>query len=115
MIDAIFPGSTHPPVRKGQGNRAGPGRPTREPIAPATSCLRAQPWESRHLAGFRCRLSRVAWLFPSCCGSFSRFGCAFNRRWQFQLGLFRGAMVAMVQRLDARSFFFHPQLSVSIS
>ena len=23
-------------------------------------------------------------------------------------------MVAMVQRLDARSFFFHPQLSVSI-
>jgi hypothetical protein len=44
---------------------------------------------------------------------FSRFGCGFNRRWQFQLGLFRRAMVAMVQRLDARSLFFHPQLSVS--
>jgi hypothetical protein len=60
-----------------------------------------------------CHLSRGAWLFPSCCRSFSRFGCGFNRRWQFQLGLFRRAMVAMVQRLDARSLFFHPQLSVS--
>ena len=43
---------------------------------------------------------------------FFRFGCGFNRRWQFQLGLFRSAMVAMLQRLDAGSFFFHPQLSV---
>jgi hypothetical protein len=50
------------------------------------------------------------WLFPSCCGSFSPFGCGSNRRWQFQLGLFRSAIVAMVQRLDARSFFGHPQL-----
>ena len=30
----------------------------------------------------------------------------FNRRWQFQLGLFRSAMVPMVQQLDARSFFY---------
>src|ERR1035438_955657 len=68
---------------------------------------------SRHLAGFRCRLSRGAWLFPSCCGSFSLFGCGFSRRWQFHLRLFRSTMVAMVQRLDARSFFFHPQLRVA--
>jgi hypothetical protein len=45
--------------------------------------------------------------------NFSRFGCGFNRRWQFQLGLFRRAMVAMVRLLDAHSLFFHPQLSVS--
>ena len=83
------------------------------PLVHATSYLRAQPWESRMLAGSRCRRSRCAWLFPSCCGSLSRFSCGFNRRWQFQLGLFRSAMVAMVQRLDARSFFFYPQLSVS--
>lgn len=68
---------------------------------------------SRHLAGFRRRLSRGAWLFPSCCRSFSCFGCGFNCRWQFQLGLFRSAMVAMAQRLDARSLFFRPLLSVS--
>ena len=69
---------------------------------------------SRPLAGIRRCLSRGAWLFPRCCRSFSRFGCGFNRRWQFQLGLFRGPMRAMMQRLDARSFIFHPQLSVSI-
>jgi hypothetical protein len=63
---------------------------------------------------FSGRLSRGAWLFPSCCGRFSRFACGFNRRWQFQLGLFCSAMVAMVQRKDARSFFFHPQLIVSM-
>jgi hypothetical protein len=39
--------------------------------------------------------------FPICSGSFSRFGCGFNRGWQFQFGLFRSAMVVMVQRLDA--------------
>jgi hypothetical protein len=33
---------------------------------------------------------------------------------QSNVGLFLSAMVAMVQRLDAGSFFFHPQLSVSI-
>ena len=43
---------------------------------------------------------------------FSRFGHGFNRSRQFRLGRFRSAMVAMVQRLDARSFFFRPQLSV---
>jgi len=43
--------------------------------------------------------------------SFSRFGHGFNRSrnsaWRF-----RSAMVAMVQRLDVRSFFLRPQLSV---
>jgi hypothetical protein len=68
--------------------------------------------ESRHLARFRRHLSHGAWLFPRCYLSFSRFGCRFSRRWQFRLGLFRSAMVAMVQRLDARGFFFQTQLSV---
>ena len=76
--------------------------------APITSCPRAQPWESCHLAGFRCRLSRGVWLFPRFYGSFFPFGCGPDRRWQFHLGLFRSAMVAMVQRPDARSFFGHP-------
>ena len=60
------------------------------------------------------------WLSPAFCGRFSRFGYGrfsrfghgFNRSRQFRLGRFRSAMVAMVQRLDARSFFFRPQLSV---
>ena len=68
--------------------------------------------ESRYLARFRRRLSRGAWLFPRCYLRFSRFGCRFSRRWQFRLGLFRSAMVAMVQRLNARGFFFQTQLSV---
>jgi hypothetical protein len=68
--------------------------------------------ESRHLARFRRRLSRGAWLFPRCYLRFSRFGCRFSRRWQFRLGLFRSAMVAMVQRLNARGFFFQTQLCV---
>jgi len=59
-------------------------------------------------------LSRGAWLFASCCRGFSRFGYSFNRGRQFQLGLFPSAMVAGVKMLDAGSFFFHPQLSVSI-
>jgi len=83
---------------------------------------------SRLLADFRSRLSGGAWLSPSCCGRFSRFGCdrfsrfgcgrlsrfshGFNRSRQFRLRRFRSAMVAMVQRLDARGFFFRPQLSV---
>jgi hypothetical protein len=87
---------------------------TRETISSATSCLRAKPGKSRHLADFRCRLSRGTWPFSNCCSSFSRFGCDFNRSWQFQLELFRRAMVAMVHPLDARSFFFHPPLSVSM-
>ena len=32
--------------------------------------------------------------------------------WVFQLWLFRSAMVAAVERLDARSFFFYAQLIV---
>ena len=91
---------------------------------------------SRLPAGFRSRLSRRWWLSPSCCGrfcrfscdrfsrlrrgrlsrfdcgSFSRFGHGFSRSPQFRLGRFRSAMVAMLQRLDARSFFLRPQLSV---
>jgi hypothetical protein len=37
-----------------------------------------------------------------------------DERWQFQLGLFRSAMVAMIQQLDARGFCFYPQLSVVV-
>jgi len=66
------------------------------------------------LAGFCRRLSCRAWLLPSCRYGFSRFGRASNRDWQFQLGVFCSAMVAMVQWLDARSFFFHTLLIVSI-
>ena len=69
--------------------------------------------ESRDLAGFRRRLSRGAWLFPSWYGSLSRSRCGFNCGWQFQLRLFRRAVVAMVQRLDARSFFSYSQLIVA--
>jgi hypothetical protein len=69
---------------------------------------------SRRFAGLHRRLSRGAWLFASCCRGLSRFGYSFNHGWQFQLGLFRSAMVAMVKRLDAGSFFFLPQLSGSI-
>jgi hypothetical protein len=69
--------------------------------------------ESRRLAGVRRHLSRGAWFFPSLCQSLSRFGCGLNHRSQFPFGLFGRAMLAMVQRLDAHSFFFHTQLSVS--
>jgi hypothetical protein len=105
-IEAIFPGSTHTACPKGDGAIVAP-------IVAATSCQRAQPRESRRLAGSRRRLSRGAWLFVRCCCSSSCFGCGFNRRWQFQLGLFRRAMVAVAQRVDARSFFFYPKLSVA--
>jgi len=79
------------------------------PVMPASVAL-----GSRRLAGFCRRLSRGAWFFPGLCRRLSRFGRGFNHRWQFQLGLFRSTMVAMVQRLDARGFIFHPQLSVAI-
>jgi hypothetical protein len=69
--------------------------------------------ESRHLAGFRCRFSTGAWLFPRSYRCLSRFLRGLNHRSQFPFGLFGRAMVAMVQRLDAHSFFFHTQLSVS--
>jgi len=68
----------------------------------ATSTCRSRP-----LAVFRCLLSRGAWLLASYHGSFSLsllFGCGFDWSQQFHLGLFRRAMVAMLQRLDARSF-----------
>ena len=70
--------------------------------------------DSRRLAGFRRRRSCGAWFFPGLCRGLSHFGPGFNQRWQFQPGLFLGAMVAMVQRLDARGFCFHPQVSVAI-
>jgi hypothetical protein len=73
-----------------------------------------RPLESCRLASFRRGLSGDAWLFPKCYRRFSRLGCRFGRRWRVQLRLFRSAMVAMVQRLDASGFFVHPQLSVSI-
>ena len=69
---------------------------------------------SRRLAGFRRRLSRGTWLSPGLYRGLSPFERSFNHRWRFQLGLFRSAMVAMVQRLDARGFCFHPQLSVAV-
>ena len=100
------------PVRTGQGDRA-----DLEQHATAWPChsLPARPaLELRHLASSRRLLSRGAWLFPGRCRSFSRFVCSFNHRRQFQLGLFGSAMMAMVQRLDAGSFFFHPLLSVFI-
>jgi hypothetical protein len=89
--------------RIGQAHRA-------RPLMPASAAL-----GSRRLAGFRRHLSRGAWFFPSLSRTLSRF-CArgYNQRWRFPLGLFRSAMVAMVQRLDARGFCFHPQLSVAI-
>jgi hypothetical protein len=99
-----LPWSNTPPARK--------GRAIGEPMAPAVSCLQAAS-ESRHLAGFRRRLSRGAQVLLRWCRGFSHFGCDLNRKWQFQLRLFRLPMVAMVQRPDARSFFFRPQLSVS--
>jgi hypothetical protein len=69
---------------------------------------------SRHFAGLHRRFSRGAWLFASCCRGFSRFGYGFNYGWQFQLGLFLSSMVAMAKRLDAGSFLFLPQPSISI-
>ena len=39
---------------------------------------------------------------------------SFDHRWQFLLGLFGSAMMTMVQRLDACSFFLDPLLSVFI-
>ena len=106
-IEAIFPGSTLG-LSGSDGHALGLTHRAR-PVMPATVAL-----GSRRLAGFRRRLSRGAWLFPSLCCGLSRFGRGFNQRWRFQPGLFRSAMMAMVQRLDARGFFFHPQLSVAI-
>jgi hypothetical protein len=80
---------------------------------PKSNVMKAERNSSR-IAGFRRRLSRGTWFFPGLCRGLSRFGRGFNHRRRFQLGLFRSAMVAMVQRLDARGFCFHPQLSVAV-
>jgi hypothetical protein len=106
MDHTIFPGST--PRLFGRDRLIGP-KPAR--LWPS-SRLRAQTRESRPLAGFRCRLSRGTWPFPSRCGIFSCSACGFDPTWQGRLGLFRSPTMAMVQRLDACRFFFHPQLSV---
>jgi hypothetical protein len=39
---------------------------------------------------------------------FSGFGYGFGRRQEFQIGLFRSAMMAMVQQRDARSLLVNP-------
>lgn len=74
--------------------------------------------ESRPLADFRCpdfrcHLFRGAWLLARYRGGCSLlFACGFDWRYQFQPGLFRRAMVAMLQRLDASSFRLRSELSV---
>ena len=95
----------HPTVR-GSGNRRDHSA---FHLLPASIAL-----DSRRLAGFRRRLTGDAWLFPSLCRGLSRFGRGFYHRRQFSLGLFCSAMMAVVQRLDARGFIFRPQLSVAI-
>jgi hypothetical protein len=85
------------------------------PLVSGTRRSTKKRLNSRGLAGFRRRLSRGVWLLPSLCRGLSRFGRWFDDRWQFPLGRFCRAMMAMVQRLDACGFFFHPQLSVAIS
>jgi hypothetical protein len=88
-------------------------------------CWRLSPSCCGRFCRFGCdRFSRLrrGRLFRFDCGSFSRFGYGrfsrfghgFNRSRQFRPGRFRSAMVAMVRRLDARSFFFRPQLSAYI-
>ena len=78
------------------------------PVTPARVAL-----DSRRLVDFRRGLSHGGWFFASFWRDLPCFGRGFNHRWQFPLGLFCSAMMAMVQRLDARGFFFHPQLSVT--
>lgn len=73
------------------------------------------PSESSPLADFRCFLYRSPCLLASDCGRlflFFLFGYGFGRRRQFHFGLFCRAMVAMLQRLNARRFFFCSELSV---
>jgi hypothetical protein len=68
---------------------------------------------SHRLARF-CRRSRGSWFSPGLCRGLSRFGRDSNQRRQFQRGMFRSAMVAMIQQLDALGFCFYPQLSVAV-
>jgi hypothetical protein len=56
----------------------------------------------------------VRGFFGACAAVFVVLGAALTKDGKFQLGLFRSAMVAMVQQLDARSFCFYPQLSVAV-
>jgi hypothetical protein len=70
------------------------------------AALPDQSCQSRPLAGFRCRFSRGARFLARYGSSLFLFGCGFDRRQQFHVGLFCRAMMAMPQRLDARSFFF---------
>ena len=67
---------------------------------------------SCRLASFRRLLWRGLRFFPRSCCDRSRFGRRFNQRRQFQL--FRIAVMATVQGLNARGFIFPAQLSVAI-
>jgi hypothetical protein len=86
--------------------------PPREPVALVG--LACEISLGRHLlTGSYRLLTRDDYLFPSCYGSLLRFGYGFDARWRLQLQPFRGAMVAVMQRLDARGFFFNALLGVS--
>jgi hypothetical protein len=110
----IMRGSTRPFLVQHTGLSGSDRHALRRAIEPALVIPASVALDSRRLAGSRRRPSRGAWLFPSLCRGLSRFGRGFNHGWQFPLGLFCSAMMAMVQRLDARGFFFHSQLSVAI-
>jgi hypothetical protein len=56
------------------------------------------------------RFSCDAWLLPGQSGGFSLFSSGFDGSDQLQPGLFRHAMMSMLQRQDAGGFFFRPQL-----
>ena len=103
------------------------------PLAGFRPRLSGGAWLSPSVCG---RFSRYCGLSRFGCGRFSRFACSsfprfghgsfprfryvsfprlghdFNRSRQFRLGRFPSPMVAVVQRLDVRSFFFRPQLNV---
>jgi hypothetical protein len=70
------------------------------------------PAESRPFAGFRGHLCRGAWFLANDRDGFSLFlfffflGGALTAGNNSSLGLFCPAMVAMPQRLDARSLLF---------
>src|ERR1700693_4743390 len=78
------------------------------PITPA--CGLSLPFFPRRAAS--CELRAASCELRQQSFSFFLFGCGFDRRQQFHLGLFCCAMVAMLQRLDARRFFFRSELRV---
>jgi hypothetical protein len=80
----------------------------------AISCLRGQALDSRRLANSSRSLSRRAWFFPGCCRRCSRFWSTFKHRWQLRLRLFLSSMMAVLQRLNAGSFFLYSLLSIFI-